>query len=73
MQFTGKELTLPDLGEISDKARASWDDFQFDYFAEPGAQLVAREQLRRATRKQVADDCPLLYQRFQNEKIRETY
>ena len=36
MQFYGTPLALADLGTISDKARATWDYFQFDHKAEPG-------------------------------------
>ena len=41
MQFKGKELKLKDLGEISEKAKASWDYFGFDQVAKPGT-LCAR-------------------------------
>ena len=31
MRFKGKTLGLGDLGEISEKAKASWDYFGFDW------------------------------------------
>ena len=37
MQFKGKALELADLGEISEKAKASWDYFGFDQIARPGS------------------------------------
>ena len=37
MQFKGKALRLADLGEISEKAKASWDYFGFDKIARPGS------------------------------------
>ena len=37
MQFKGKALKLADLGEISEKAKASWDYFGFDQIARPGS------------------------------------
>ena len=37
MQFKGKALRLADLGEISEKAKASWDYFGFEDIAEPGS------------------------------------
>ena len=37
MQFKGKELTLKDLGEISEKAKASWDYFDFERVAALGS------------------------------------
>ena len=36
MQFKGKALRLADLGEISEKAKASWDHFDFERVAAPG-------------------------------------
>ena len=36
MQFKGKALRLADLGEISEKAKASWDYFDFELVAVPG-------------------------------------
>ena len=33
MQFNGKVLTLTNLGEVSEKAKASWDYFGFDRVA----------------------------------------
>ena len=36
MQFKGKALRLADLGEISEKATASWDHFDFERVAAPG-------------------------------------
>ena len=36
MQFKGKALKLKDLGEISEKAKASWDHFDFERVAAPG-------------------------------------
>ena len=36
MQFKGKALKLADLGEISEKAKASWDYFGFERKAAPG-------------------------------------
>ena len=30
MKFSGKELTLADLGEISDKALSAWPHYGFD-------------------------------------------
>ena len=35
MRIKGKALKLADLGEISEKAKASWDNFGFDQVAEP--------------------------------------
>ena len=37
MQIKGKALKLADLGEISEKAKASWEYFGFDQVARPGS------------------------------------
>ena len=37
MQFKGKALKLEDLGEISEKAKASWDYFDFERVAALGS------------------------------------
>lgn len=37
MRIKGKALRLSDLGEMSEKAKASWANFGFDQVAEPGS------------------------------------
>ncbi len=36
MRFKGRTLELEDLGELSEKAKASWDYFGFDHVSMPG-------------------------------------